>query len=142
MIPLPPKYGLVTLLMAAVTIRCSPFPRGHAEPVLERGLFDTIGSLFDKAKTGLGDVIGIDNTNRTPTLPVAKAIFAELTRGALYSNAAYCSAGSVKTLTCGATCSALGDIKVAFTGGDNKEVPACKWESHLSKITVTHTFSN
>ncbi len=144
MVSLPPQYGLVTLLIAAVTIRCSPLPPRHVEPVLERGLFDPIGSLFDKTKTGLENVIGIDNSNRTPTLPVAKDVFAELTKGALYSNAAYCSAGSVKTLTCGATCEALGDIEVAFTGGDNKEVPACKWESHLSKtkITVNHTSSN
>lgn len=140
MIPLPPKSGLVILLIAAVTIRCSPLPRGHADPVLERGLFDSIGDLFDKAK--IGDVIGIDNSNRTPTRPVAKNVFAELTKGALYSNAAYCSAGSVKTLSCGATCSALGDIMVAFTGGDNKKVPACKWDPRLSKIAITHTFSN
>jgi hypothetical protein len=96
-------------------------------------LFDSIGDLIDKAKTGFEDAIGIDDSNRTPTLPVAKDVFAELTKGALYSNAAYCSAGSVKSLSCGATCEALGDIKVAFTGGDNKEVPACKWEFHLSK---------
>ena len=119
MVFLPPKYGLVTLLIAAVTIRCSPLPPRHAEPVLGRGLADSVGSLF-------GNVIGIDNPNRTPTLPVAEDVFAELTKGALYSNAAYCSAGSVQSLTCGATCEALGDIDVAFTGGDNKEVPACK----------------
>ena len=144
MISLPPKYGLAALLIAAVTIRCSPLPPRHAEPVLERGLFDSVGSLFDKAKTEIGNVIGIDNSNRTPTLPVAKDVFAELTKGALYSNAAYCSATSVKTLTCGATCEALGNIEVAFTGGDNQEVPACKWKSHLpkAKITVNHIFSN
>ena len=133
MISLPPKHGLFTLLIAAVTILCSPLPPRHAEPVLERGLSDSVGSLFDKTKTGIENVIGIDDSNRTPTLPVAKDIFAELTKGALYSNAAYCSAGSVTTSTCGAACEALGNIEVAFTGGDNKEVPACKWESHLSK---------
>ena len=144
MISLPPKYGLVTLLIAAVTIRCSPLPPHHAGPVLERGLLDPVRKLFDKAKTEIGNVIGIDNSNHTPTLPVAKDIFAELTKGALYANAAYCSAGSVQSLTCGATCQALGNIEVAFTGGDNKQVPACKWGLHLSKtkITVTHTFSN
>ena len=144
MISLLPKYGPVTLLIAAVTIRCSPLPPRHAEPVLERELFDSVGSLLNKVKTGIDNLIGIDDSNRTPTLPVAKDVFAELTKGALYTNAAYCSADSVKFLTCGATCEALGDIEVAFTGGDNKEVPACKWESHLSKTKpiVTHTFSN
>ena len=128
----PSKYTLVTLLIAAATIRCSPLPSHYARPVLERRLFDSIGNLIDDAKSGLENALGIDNSNSTPTLPVAPDVFAELTRGALYSNAAYCSAGSVETLTCGATCEALGDITVAFTGGDNEAVPACKWGFHLS----------
>lgn len=128
----PSKYTLVTLLIAAATIRCSPLPSHYARPVLERRLFDSIGNLIDDAKSGLENALGIDNSNSTPTLPVAQDVFAELTRGALYSNAAYCSAGSVETLTCGATCEALGDITVAFTGGDNEAVPACKWGFHLS----------
>jgi hypothetical protein len=134
MTPLFSKYAFVTLLIATVTIRCSPLPLRNAEPVLERQLLDSIGDLFDEA--------GTDSSNRTPTLPVAEEVFAELTRGALYSNAAYCSAGSVESLSCGATCEALGDIQVAFTGGDNEAVPACKGEFHLSKVVITHAFSH
>jgi len=142
MISLPPKHAFVTLLVAAATIRGYPLAPRHVEPVLERGIFDSIGNVIDKAKTGIedaidsaGDFLGIggDDSNRTPTLAVAQDVFAELTRGALYSNAAYCSAGSVKSLSCGATCEALGDINVAFTGGDNREVPACEWELHPSE---------
>jgi len=139
MVPLPSKHGFFTLLIAAVTIRGFPLLPRHAEPVLERGLFDLIGDLIDKAKAGLEDAIGIDTSNRTPTLLVAKDVFAELTKGALYSNAAYCSADSVKSLSCGATCEALGDIKVSFTGGDNKKVPACNWEFYLSQ---NHCYSH
>ena len=135
MFPLPSKHIFVTFLVAAAIVHGYPLPALHAEPVVERGLFDSIGDLIDKAKSGvegaidgLGKLVGIgsDDSNKTPTLPVAKDVFAELTKGALYANAAYCSAGSVKSLSCGATCEALGDIKVAFTGGNNKEVPACK----------------
>lgn len=153
MITLPPKYTLVTLLVATTTIHGYPLPPLHTEPVVERGFFDSVDNLIDKTKSGVGSAvnlvgglvgIGSDDSNHTPTLPVAKGVFAELTKGALYSNVAYCSAGSVKGLSCGATCEALGGIEVAFTGGDNKEVPACKWEYRLFKITITftHTFSN
>jgi len=141
MSPLPSKYAFVTFLIAAATIRCSPLPLRQSEPVVERQLLDSIGDLFDQVESGLEDAFGVDTSNVTPTLPVARDVFEELTLGALYSNAAYCSAGSVETLTCGATCEALGDITVAFTGGDNEAVPACKGEFHLSKIAVTHTFS-
>ena len=123
MIPPAPKYAFVTLLIAAVTVRCSPLPLRHAKPVLERRLLDSIGNLIE---SGLEDAAGVDTSNSAPTLPVAEDVFADLTRGALYSNAAYCSAASVQSLSCGATCEALGDIQVAFTGGNNEEVPACK----------------
>lgn len=144
MIPLPPKHAFVTLLVAAATTRGYPLAPRQAQPVLIGGLFDPIVDLIDKAKSGAEHAIdnargllgiGSDGPNHTPTLAVAKDAFKELTKGALYSNAAYCSADSVKGWSCGATCDALGDIKVAFTGGDNKVVPACKWQS--PKTTVT-----
>ena len=150
MIPPIPKYAFVTLLVAATTIRGSPLVPRQVEPVLERGLFNSIGNLIDKAKSGVGNAVGdagklldirSDDLNHTPTLSMAKDVFAELSRGALYANAAYCSAGSVKSWSCGATCEALGDIQVALTGGDNKEVPDCKWEVHLSKNHCCSYFS-
>jgi hypothetical protein len=136
--PLAPKPAFVTLLLAAVATHGHPLASRQTKPVLERGSFDSIGNLIDEAKSRIGHAtddesrflrIGRDDSNHTPTLPVAKDVFAELTKGALYSNAAYCSPASVKSWSCGAACEALGDINVAFTGGDGKEVPACKWES-------------
>ena len=140
MVPLPSKHAFVTLLVAAAAIHGFPLPPLHTEPVVDRGLSDSIGNLIDKAKSGVegaidgvGRLVGIgnDDSNRTPPLLVAKDVFSELTKGALYSNAAYCGADSVRNLSCGATCEALGNIKVAFTGGDNREVPACKWKFRL-----------
>jgi len=132
MIPLAPKHALVALLTAAA-VRGYPLPSRQAESIIERGLSDSVGHLIDKVKSGVGNVvhgagellgIGSGGPNHTPTVPIAKDVFAELSKGALYSNAAYCSAGAVKSWSCGATCDALGDVKVAFTGGDNKKVPA------------------
>ena len=127
---LPSKYTLVTLLVAAATIHCSALPDPHTGSVLERRLSDSIGN--DKANSGLEDSVRIDNSNRAATLPVAQDVFAELTKGALYSNAAYCSAGAIQSLSCGATCKALGNITVAFTGREDKVAP-CTWGFHLSR---------
>jgi hypothetical protein len=149
MIPLAPKHALVALLTAAAAVRGYPLPSRQAESIIERGLSDSVGHLIDKVKSGVGNVvhgagellgIGSGGPNHTPTVPITKDVFAELSKGALYSNAAYCSAGAVKSWSCGATCDALGDVKVAFTGGDNKKVPACKWEFRLPKNYIYSYF--
>ncbi|KAH8091740.1 alpha/beta-hydrolase [Cristinia sonorae] len=63
-----------------------------------------------------------------------------LIRPAFHSRASYCSANNILTLSCGAPCDAIKDVKVIFAGGDDGVIPGFYVASDpaLQAIVVAH----
>ena len=70
----------------------------------------------------------VSRDNSLPTASVSQDIISsQLTRPALHARAAYCSAGSVTSLSCGDPCQAVSDITVLTAGGDDGLIPGCEF---------------
>ncbi|KAI0821680.1 Alpha/Beta hydrolase protein [Trametes gibbosa] len=65
---------------------------------------------------------GDESNDKTATVSQAD-ISAKILRPALFSRTAYCSAGSVSNMSCGAPCDATPNVKVLTAGGDDGAIP-------------------
>ena len=71
--------------------------------------------------------IGDTTANGKPTAIPQNTINTDLQRPAFFARLAYCSSTAVKAGNCGEQCDAVKGISVLQTGGDNGEIPRCKY---------------
>jgi hypothetical protein len=95
----------------------------------------------------LGALSVLSGAIAAPTLlpRFATADTAPLLLPAKFARVAYCSSASVKNLTCGAPCDALGkDLEVRLTGGNDKETPKfyVAHDKANKQVVVAHQGTN
>lgn len=81
--------------------------------------------------------VGVGSTSDAKTTAVSQDdITNNLVRPALFSRAAYCSAGAVENWQCGDSCDALPNVKVLTAGGDDGLIPGFFIAHDVDKNTI------
>lgn len=79
--------------------------------------------------------------NGQPTAVSQGDITTDLQRPAQFARAAYCPTDAVKNWSCGSSCTALPNVKVLASGGDNGATPNCEYTLSRFLQARAHTVS-
>ena len=114
------KFSLVLALASASSTLAAPLPFSFGD------------FISDIVPDIIPDIIGgSDDTNKAGPTPVPVEQISDLGRIAQFTRASFCTTPAVQQWACGEACDANPQTRPIVAGGDNGEIPQCKYHPHL-----------